>query len=318
MTERLESIVRALATPAGREVGSAGHEDARRYLLAEMGAMELAGYGASGFEHPYTRDGIHFCNLLGVLPGSRPELSPVLIGAHYDTCGPFPGADDNAAAVAIALTMVEPLRIANLERSVIFAFFDAEEPPHFLSESMGSTRWYQDQRLEETHCAIVLDLVGHDVPIPGLEDVLFVTGMESDPELEPIFRASASRATIRPIPTLTSYIGDMSDYRPFRLDRRPYLFFSCAQWEHYHEPTDTPDKLNYEKMAGTADYLVEVTTLVAATDLRGPFEGYDTTSTEIEYFQSTAGVLLDQVGIKLEGRRGIDALAEQLTAFFLR
>ena len=44
---------------------------------------------------------------------------------------------------------------------------------------MGSIRFYEDQRREEIHCAILLDLVGHDVPVPGLEDLLFITGMES-------------------------------------------------------------------------------------------------------------------------------------------
>jgi hypothetical protein len=31
------------------------------------------------------------------------------------------------------------------------------------------------------HCAIVMDLVGHDVPVLGMEDLVFLTGTESDP-----------------------------------------------------------------------------------------------------------------------------------------
>ncbi len=31
-----------------------------------------------------------------------------------------------------------------------------------------------------------------------------------------------------------------------------YLFLSCGRWAHYHQPTDTPDRLNYRKMARIA------------------------------------------------------------------
>ena len=49
-------------------------------------------------------------NLVGVIPGADRRLSPVLIGAHYDSVIAAPSADDNAAAVAIALSAVGALR----------------------------------------------------------------------------------------------------------------------------------------------------------------------------------------------------------------
>ena len=48
---------------------------------------------AEGFEAAYRHGEQDFCNL----------LAPVLLGAHYDTCDKLPGADDNAAAVAVLL-----------------------------------------------------------------------------------------------------------------------------------------------------------------------------------------------------------------------
>ena len=42
--------------------------------------------------------------MVGVVKGrSRSPLAPVLVGAHYDSVIAAPCADDNAAAVAIAL-----------------------------------------------------------------------------------------------------------------------------------------------------------------------------------------------------------------------
>ena len=47
------------------------------------------------------------------------------------------------------------------------------------------------------------------------------------------------------IATLNEYVGDVSDHGIFRRNGVPYLFLSCGHWEHYHQPTDTPDRLNY-------------------------------------------------------------------------
>ena len=78
---------------------------------------------AEGFGAAYRHGEQDFCDL----------LAPVLLGAHYDTCDSLPGADDNAAAVAVLLEVAAQMADETLERSVILAFFDAEEPPNFLS-----------------------------------------------------------------------------------------------------------------------------------------------------------------------------------------
>ena len=87
---------------------------------------------AEGFEAAYRHGEQGFCNLLAQVPGSD-SLAPVLLGAHYDTCDSLPGADDNAVAVAVLLEVAVQMADETLERSVMLAFFDAEEPPHFLS-----------------------------------------------------------------------------------------------------------------------------------------------------------------------------------------
>ena len=317
-TENLQAIVTELATPDGRMVGTTGHEAARQNLLERIQAAGLEGYHDRGHELAYEAFGSSFTNLFGVVPGSSPDLDPIVLAAHYDTCGIQPGADDNAAAIAVLLSLAEPLRAAKLERSVVFAFFDAEEPPYFLTPAMGSNHWYEHQRQGNVHAALVLDLVGHAVPIPGWEDLMFVTGMESDPALQPIVRSEGEKARgIRTLPTLTRYVGDMSDYSAFRLDSRPYLFFSCGQWPHYHMPTDTPDRLDYEKMADFAHYLLGVTIAVSKTELEGPFEGYDTTPFELECMHALGGAMIEQLGARLESREDIDAFVGQLLSFGL-
>lgn len=263
---------------------------------------------------------MEFTNIVGRLPGNNPDLDPVLLGAHYDTCGPYPGAGDNAAAVAALLSASPQLIERPPERDIILAFFDAEEPPFFLEPTMGSIRFYEDQRRERIHCAVVMDLVGHDVPIPGLEDLLFITGMESDAGLATVVRETKPSAGVRIVPILNRYVGDLSDHHIFRVNQRPYVLLTCGRWNDYHEPTDTPDKLNYEKIEAIARFLYALTVSVSFAELKGPFEGYDSTSTEVSFLGKTVQPFLDSMGLNLQlrTRRDVDQLLEfMLTNFDL-
>ena len=103
LSESLKQLVHGLALPGGRMVGSSGHDVAREFLVRRLEVLGCEPYGTDSFELPYSRGGQSFCNLAGVVPGRDRSKKPTLIGAHYDTVIPHPCADDNAAAVAIAL-----------------------------------------------------------------------------------------------------------------------------------------------------------------------------------------------------------------------
>lgn len=266
------------------------------------------------YEWGYEIGGQSFTNLLGKVPGVQPELPPMLIAAHYDTCGLQPGADDNAAAMAIALDIIEPIRKLGLRRDLILAFFDAEEPPHFLSEAMGSIHFYRHQRKEEVHFALVLDLCGHDVPIPGREELLFITGTESASELSDIVRNNAADSELRTVAVLNRYVGDSSDHHAFRLDDRPYLFLTCGRWQHYHAETDTPDRLNYAKMAKIADFAVQA--LAQADGKALTDRGKDTTPLEVELIRKHLSVLTEQFGLDVRSRSDVEMVVQGAMSMF--
>ena len=182
--DRLKNNVLRLTSHGERQVGSEGHRAAREYLIDRMTELDMSPYRDDSYELPYGGSGTEFVNLIGRIQGNTKDRDPILLGAHYDTCGPIPGADDNASAMAIVLAVVEKLRSVSLDRNLIIAFFDAEEPPYFMTDAMGSIYFFSKQRTEEFGCALILDLVGHDVPIAGFEDLLFITGMESHSALE--------------------------------------------------------------------------------------------------------------------------------------
>ena len=312
----MQQIVENLATNAGRMIGTASHIAARNYLVEQLNSLEGVEPLGDDFVLPYGAESLALANIMGRIPGANPEREPVVLGAHYDTCGPLPGADDNAAAVAILLELAPRIVAAQLERPIVLAFFDGEEPPCFLTEDMGSTHWYTHQREGAVHCAVVLDLMGHDVAIPGLGDLVFVTGMETDPGLDAVLTDAEDVDGVRLVPTLNRYIGDMSDHHAFREDERPYLFFSCGRWEHYHAPTDTPEKLNYVKMAAFADFLFQILPPLCGQGLTGPFEGYDSAPTECRFMNRSLGPMLESMGMTVKNREDLTMVVGTLMAMF--
>ena len=309
----------------GRMVDSPGHEKARLHLIKRLAEIGCVPYIGRSVELFYTYKNIKFCNLVGRIPGSDSKLAPILIGAHYDSVIPHPCADDNAAAVAIALQAGRILaEKKNNGRDILIAIFDAEEPPYFLGDGMGSHRFYEDHVLgkREIHAAIIMDLVGHDISIPGtmlanipgvgrlaniipslakkdvsvpmLSSAVFVTGSESHEEMAGVLDAIGQPRDLKIIPTLNKYVGDMSDHGIFRRNGVPYYFLSCGRWAHYHTPTDTPDRLNYHKMAAITNYVVELSGQLNECSLSGRTgheQTHDTIELESAFMRESLGML---------------------------
>jgi Zn-dependent M28 family amino/carboxypeptidase len=286
--------------------------------MLTMEQMDLMPYEGKVFLWPYHGEGGDtLANLLGVLPGMDPSLPPMILGAHYDSVPGTPGADDNAAAIWVVLNAVVGLKPRTLKRSVIVALFDAEEPPYYLGPLMGSTNFYQTQLRQPVHCAFIFDLVGHDVPVHGIGDLVFITGMESHPSFETVLNGAMPDSRIRIVPALNSYVGDMSDHHVFRTHGEPYLFFSCGRWKHYHASTDTPDKLNIQKMEGLSSYVRTLLTDSDNMEFSNGAPSYDTTATELKFMNANLGSVLEHFGSgPLRSRRDIDKMAKALTGLF--
>lgn len=346
LSELLRCDVAAICYPEGRKVGSQGHKNACQHLSTRLGEIGCQPFSGDCFELPYRSGRQDFCNLAGIIPGRDRSLPPLLIGAHYDSVIPHPCADDNAAAVAITLQAASIVRSdATLQRDLIVAIFDAEEPPYFHTDAMGSNRFFEDHVLgrHEVHAALVMDLVGHDVSLPvgqfgeavrqpsmaaaieSLRSLLFVTGAESHPDLAEVMNALWQPHHLRVIPTLNSYVGDMSDHGAFRRHGVPYFFLSCGTWEHYHMPTDTPDRLNYDKMAAITHYVLA---LLSGQD-RAPLAGrtgkpriHETLALESSFIRDALGNLsqpiLNIAGIEdLRTRKDMDRFVRSLLSMGL-
>ena len=94
--------------------------------------------GLETYFQNYVVDNNEYKNVIATL---NPQYEKrLIIGAHYDVCGNFQGADDNASAVAGLIQTAKQLYAIKdiLPIRIDFVCFTLEEPPYFGTENMGS------------------------------------------------------------------------------------------------------------------------------------------------------------------------------------
>jgi hypothetical protein len=148
--------------------------------------------------------------------------------------------------------------------------------------------------------------------------VVFITGAESHTGLIR-FLGTERPDDLTPVFALNRYVGDMSDHHVFRQHGVPFLFFSCGRWPDYHQPTDTPDLLNFSKMAALASWLTSLVKTAAALPLPPAIASGDPSlALETRSFRQAFGdfmpMICEAIGISdLTTRPEMDQIAAALT-----
>lgn len=202
-------------------------------------------------------------NVGGFIPGSDPVLRKeiIVINAHYDHLGMrrgviFPGADDNASGVAMLLESARHVAAMDIKpkRTIAFVAFDLEE------NLLWGSRWFVSNApwdIEQIKLCLTADLIsrslgGFDMP------TVFVLGSEKAPALKQVLANVGTPEGLEVAQLSIDMIGTRSDYGPFRDREIPFLFFSTGEHPDYHQPTDTPDRINPPKAAAIATLMRNV------------------------------------------------------------
>lgn len=204
---------------------------------------------------------------------------PIVVGAHYDSVPGSPGANDNASGVAVLI------ELAAMGLPVRFVAFANEEMPYFTGPEMGSWVWAKRarERGEPVRAMYSLEMLGYYRDAPGSQryppplgllypDRADFIAFVGDLGARGLVRSSIkafrekslfpSEGVAAPglIPGVT-----WSDHWSFRRHGFPAIMITDTafnRYPHYHLPSDTPDKLDYERMArvtlGLAEMLKEL------------------------------------------------------------
>jgi hypothetical protein len=236
---------------------------------------ELKRAKANVIDQPYQVDGITYRNVIGQF---GPETKDVIVvGAHYDAAGPFPGADDNASGVAGLIELAYLLANVKLPLRVELVAYSLEEPPFFRTEYMGSAihaKSLKDQKMEVV-LMISLEMIGcfsdepnsQEFPLGSLKYIypttgnsIVVVGILDDGLLVGEIKKAMMGASSLPVlsinaPRLVPGI-DYSDHMSYWQQGYPGVMITDTAFyrnKRYHTPSDTYDTLDYKRMAMVVD-----------------------------------------------------------------
>jgi hypothetical protein len=270
-TQRLRQDVLALAST----------DDARSYdnpVALEAAALyiesELAKAGMHARRQSFRVGPREYHNVIAMYGyGGAARL---VIGAHYDVCERQPGADDNASGVAGLLEIARLLqtRSPKLPYEIELVAYTLEEPPFFRTAQMGSAVHARELSTSGTPVIgmIALEMIGYfsdaldsqDYPMPLLSwlyptqgNFIAVVGRLGEGDWVRSVKAPMTAVSGPPVVSIAAppFVPgvDFSDHLNYWAKGYRAVMVTDTAFlrnANYHEVTDTPDTLDYERMAG--------------------------------------------------------------------
>ena len=208
-------------------------------------------------------------NVVGVLDGSDPALrnETVLFSGHFDHEGVwdgkmYHGADDNGSGTVgvIELARAYARNPDKPKRSLVFAVFAAEERGLLGSYSYAAN---PVRPLAGTRAVINFDMIGRNEAPSAQTEGLTQISPDTSNELgligtinSPDYRAAVEQAaqhvglglTYKWDQDAALNIFQRSDQFPFAIRDIPAVWWFTGFHPDYHQPSDTVEKINFEKM----------------------------------------------------------------------
>ncbi len=317
----------------GREVGKAGGLKAADFIKLEMSQMGLTPKGENGeFFQDFTFKPISASphgtaddmglgqskvitingrNVIGEIWNNAENT--IIIGAHYDHLGYgnefslfkgdsaiHNGADDNASGVVAMLKLANRIKNSPAQFSAYnytFIAFSGEE-----YGLLGSNHFVKNPtlKLEKVNCMLNFDMVGRLKE----EKSLAVYGNGTSPVWTDLVN-EVNKDQFKLV-FEESGVGP-SDHTSFYLADLPVLHFFTGQHEDYHKPSDDVDKINFEGLKSTTEFVEGIVLALQRLDKLEFTKTKDSTAEEMS-FKVTLGVVPDYMFT--EGGMRIDGVSE--------
>ena len=270
----------------GRETGKPGQKMAAQYIANQFKKIGIPPYKRKTYYQKFkVKSERHICkcddcdltffkrifkanqtirgeNVLGYIEGSDLKDELLIITAHYDHLGKhdsliFNGADDDASGVSAALEIAEAFMLAKKEgngprRSILIMPVSGEE------KGLLGSRYYTDNPiypLENTVANLNIDMIGRLDDWHNNGNYVYLIGSD---------RLSYDLHDLNE-KINNEYIGIDLDYRfndkddpnryyyrsdhyNFAKNNIPVIFYFNGVHEDYHKPSDTIEKLDFDKI----------------------------------------------------------------------
>ena len=267
-----------LADNARRHVIAIASREHNVFKPAELEAAAqyiektLAGLGYVVATQRYPSGPLEVRNIEVEIQGGARASEIVIVGAHYDSVLGAPGANDNGSGVAAVIELARLFRGSRPARTLRFVTFVNEEPPFDRTDAMGSRVYARRsrERGENVVAMFSLETIGYYSDSPGSQRFPFPLGFfyPSTGNFIAFVSNLSSRALLHEaVASFRRHAGfpsqgvaapafipgvDWSDHWSFWQEGWPALMVTDTapyRYPHYHSGEDTPDKVDYERLA---------------------------------------------------------------------
>lgn len=253
--------------------------------VADYIQEKLELFSARVEEQLYTVDGMTVRNVRAFLGPETEER--IVVGAHYDVAGPYPGADDNASGVAGLLELTRLLADKDLSMQVELVSYPLEEPPYFYTKKMGSYIHARSLKKNDINvkAMIALEMIGYfrdedgsqTYPLfllrpfyPSVGNFIAVVGKLFQKRIVRKVRRAMKDASPLPVesinaPKLVPGIAFSDHLNYWRNGYPAVMITDTAMYRNpnYHTAFDTADTLDYDRMGQVVDGVKEAVVRLA-------------------------------------------------------
>lgn len=209
-------------------------------------------------------------NVAGIAPGTDLKDEYILVSAHFDHIGMRGkdinnGADDNASGTSTVLELAEAFKLARdmgmqQRRSVVFLLVTGEE------KGLLGSQFYVENPLVPLKQSVVdinIDMVGrlHKKYLDNPNYIYVIGSDRLSSQLHVINENVNQRYAQLTLDYTYNAESDpnrfyyRSDHYNFAEKGIPAIFFFNGTHEDYHRPTDTAEKIDYDKMSSVARHI---------------------------------------------------------------
>ena len=280
LKKQLETHLIQIARERDPYLATAGHFFVQEYIRADFsqwGSVEI---------HTFEVAGKVYENLILNLPSDfktgkdnlSPNLSPILIAAHYDAVPGSPGADDNATGVAVLLELARIFATQPTRYPMRLVAKDMEE-----SGLLGSADYVAKLVKEKQKLRLMmsLEMIGYCDANPGTQNypaplldkfypstgdfIALIGNLKTLPDLFRLrnsFRKSGTKSEFLPVPNNGKIVSATrrSDHAPFWDAGYRAMMVTDTSFmrnPHYHKPSDRIDTLDLDFLTGVCRGLEE-------------------------------------------------------------
>lgn len=284
LAHELEGYVTHLA----QTIGERNLQHYYRSLVEADAFLEstLRSFGYHVSRQSFTVGGKRCANLEVELTGSTRPQDIVIIGAHYDSVTGSPGANDNASGVAALLALARAFAGRETDLTLRFVAFVNEEPPYFQTSGMGSWVYARRSRERGEHITAMMSLetLGYYRDDAGTQAYPFPLSLfypDAGNFIGFVGNLQSGSLVRRAVETFRRHTAfpseggvffefipgiGWSDHWAFWQEGYPGIMVTDTalfRYPAYHTAADTPDQVDYTRLARVVSGLEQVIATLA-------------------------------------------------------